>query len=137
MAAPIGNKYTQEWTLENALPRFEDALIFAENDDECLCLQDAIFQTGIPGRTFYYLCANQEVLQTIKNDIMDQIVRRVNRLALKDLAPAAPAIWRMKQLGEKDEQHVNSNVTSKNEITVMDEETKKAVEDMRKKFEEE
>ena len=32
---------------------------------------------------------------------------------------------------------VNSNVVSKNEITVMDEETKKAVEDMRKKFEEE
>jgi len=137
MPAPQGNKYAQEWNLENALPRFEDALKYATDDPDCLCLQDAIFETGIPSRTFYYLCANQEVLQTIKEDIMDHIVSRVNRLAIKDQAPAAPAIWRMKQLGEKDEQHVNSNITAKNEITVIDPETAKAIEEMRRKFEEE
>jgi hypothetical protein len=48
MAAEKGNKYAQEWTLENALPRFEDALKYAKESDECLCLQDAIAQNGIP-----------------------------------------------------------------------------------------
>lgn len=137
MGFEFKNKYAQEWTLENALPRFEDALKYAKVDDDCLCLQDAIFKTGIPSRTFYYLAQNHDVLQTIKQDIHDIIVSRVNRLALKDQAPAAPAIWRMKQLGEKDEQTVNSNVASKQEITVTTPDAAKALEDLKNKFDNE
>lgn len=137
MPFEIGNKYAQEWTLENALPRFEDAYKFAYEDSSCLCLQDAIMQTGIPSRTFYQLAKNHDVLQTIKEDIHDVIISRVNRLALDKIAPvpASPAIWRMKQLGERDEQHINQNIAAKSEITVADKETLKAVEDLKAKFE--
>jgi sulfur transfer complex TusBCD TusB component (DsrH family) len=107
MPAQKGNRYAQEWNLENALPRFEDALKFSEEDDKCLCIQDAIFITGIPSRTFYYLAENHEVLQIIKEDIASNIIRRVNKNSLKGEYRDAPAIWRMKQLGEKDESHLD------------------------------
>ena len=118
MAAPKGNKYTQEWTLENAQPRFEDALKYAMENDECLCLQDAIFQTGIPVSTFKYLVANQKVLASIKEEIMSAIIIRVNKRAIKNEAPAAAAIWRMKQLGEIDEQHVNQTGNTQPPINI-------------------
>ena len=136
-----GNKYAQEWTLENSLPRFEDALKDAEENEDCLCIQDAISVTGIPSRTFYYLAENHSVLQTIKQDIMSQIIRRINRNSLdKNMpSPAAPSIWRMKQLGEKDQQYMESKITetSKQTITVQDKETAKLIDDLIKDFDSE
>jgi hypothetical protein len=139
MAAPKGNKYAQEWTFENALPRFEDALKYAREDNTCLCLQDAIIQSGIPSRTFYYLVDNHEVLQNIKQDMNDVIISRINRLAL-DVhvpCPASPAIWRMKQLGERDEQHIVQTGTMKQEVSVTSKEAQKEVDNLIKKFESE
>jgi hypothetical protein len=137
MSAPIGNKYAQEWTLENALPRFEDALKFAETDDTCLCLQDAIYSTCIPYTTFYYLCDTQEVLNCIKKNIHDAVIRRINRLALDKVSavPAAPAIWRMKQLGERDEVHQTVTSDNKTSIAVTSKETEKQIGKLIKKFE--
>lgn len=132
-----GNKLAQEWTLENALPRFEDALEYAETNDECLCLQDAIYYSAIPYTTFYYLSDNHDVLNDIKKQMNQAVIRRVNRLAMKDIAPASAAIWRMKQLGERDEQHINQNVTGKQEITVTDKQTAEEVERLKEKFENE
>jgi NAD(P)H-dependent flavin oxidoreductase YrpB (nitropropane dioxygenase family) len=139
MAASNENKYAQEWTEENAQPRFIDALKFAQKNDTCLCLQDAIIESGIPSRTFYYLSNNHEVLQTIKQDIHDVIVSRVNRLALDRVSacPAAPAIWRMKQLGEKDETTVTTKGSVTNKIIVSDAETEAAIQEMKDKFDKE
>jgi len=105
-----GHKYSEVYNLENALPRFEDALKFATENEDCLCLQDAKYKTAIPSRTFDHLVDTHDILRSIKQDIMEQIVRRVNRLAMKDQAPAAPAIWRMKQLGEKDQQFIDQSL---------------------------
>ena len=131
----------QVWTLENATPRFEDALKFAKEDSTCLCLQDAIMQTGIPSRTFYELSNTHDYLQIIKEDVHAAIISRINRLALKqkDAVPAAPAIWRMKQLGEKDQQYIEQDqtVSMKQEIIVADQETKKETEKLLKKFQDE
>ena len=137
MAAPKGNKYAQEWTLENALPRFKDALEFAETDNTCLCLQDAIYFSGIPYTTFYYLAENQEVLNSIKQQIMQAVIRRINRLALDRITPcpASPAIWRMKQLGERDEQHINTTGSTKTEIIVTSKDAQKEIDNMIEKFE--
>lgn len=137
MAFEKGNKYSQEWTLENALPRFVDALEYSRSSDDCLCLQDAIAQTGIPYSTFDYLANNHDVLRLIKESIKNEVIRRVNRLAINDLAPASPAIWRMKQLGERDEQHINQTGTTKTEITVNSKEAQKEVDDLIQKFESE
>lgn len=139
MAFEIGNKYAQQWNLENAKPRFEDALKYAVENDDCLCLQDAIFQTGIPSRTFYYLADNEPVLQIIKDDIHEAIIRRVNCLALRDHAPASPAIWRMKQLGEKDQQFIDQHNTGtiNQNISVTSKEDIEEIENLKDKFENE
>lgn len=137
MAAPIKNKYAQEWTLENAQPRFEDALKFAQEDENCLCLQDAIIHSGIPNRTFYYLADTQEVLRTIKQDIHDVIISRINRLALRDQAPASPAIFRMKNLGEIDEQHVVNSGSMRQVVEVTSKEAAKQLEDLKDRFDKE
>jgi len=107
MGAPKGNKYNQVWTLENALPRFEDALNYAIESEDCLCMQDAVLKTGIPTTTFYYLVDNHKVLKSIKQDINNHIISRVNKYVLRNKFASSPAIWRMKQLGERDEQSIN------------------------------
>lgn len=137
MAFEKGNKANQEWTLENALPRFKDALKYATEDEECLCMQDAVFITGIPTTTFYYLIDNHDELKSIKQDINDQIIRRINKHALQNKFASSPAIWRMKQLGERDEQHINTNQTSKTEITVTSKEAQKELDNLIEKFEKE
>lgn len=133
----IGNRYAQEWTLENALPRFEDALKYAEDDDACLCLQDAIAQTGIPSRSFYELAKNHPVLQSIKQDIAEQIIRRVNRFSLDRISPspASPAIWRMKQLGEKDQQYVEQVTKNDTKIVVSSDEAAEEIKKLKERFE--
>lgn len=68
---------------------------------------------------------------------MEAVIRRVNRLAMRDLAPASPAIWRMKQLGEKDEQHVHTSGSTKQEIIVTSKETAKEIEKLKEKFDSE
>lgn len=138
MAAKEGNNYAQEWTLENAIPRFEDALKRSEHDD-CLCLQDAIKESGIPRSTFYQLAKDQKVLDNIKEQINDNIIIRVNKLALDKMypVPASPAIWRMKQLGERDEQHISTTGTMQQKIVVADKETAKEIEKLKERFENE
>ena len=137
MAFEKGNKYNQEWTLENAMPRFEDALKYAQENEDCLCMQDAVAQTGIPSTTFYYLVENHVELKSIKQDINDEIIRRVNKKALDQTFAASPAIWRMKQLGERDEQHISTTGTQRQEIIVQDKNTIKELENLKQKFEEE
>ena len=140
MAAEINNKYAQEWTLENATPRFQDALEFAETDPTCLCLQDAIYFSAIPYTTFYQLAKDHNDLNSIKENIHAAIIRRINKNALKSVlpAPSAASIWRMKQLGEKDQQFIdNTNRNANLNITVQSDEDKKLVDDLKKKFEDE
>lgn len=128
--APIGNKYAQQWTLENATPRFDDALKYATENEDCLCMQDAVYQTGIPSVTFYYLVENHTVLKLLKQEILNQIVIRINRLAIRNSAPAAAAIWRMKQLGERDEQHVQQTNNTTHNITAATKEQAKKINDL-------
>jgi hypothetical protein len=108
MAAPKGNNYASEWTLENALPRFEDALNFTLDDEKnCLCLQEAIMYSGIPSSTFYYLSDNHKVLETIKKKMNDAIIIRVNRGAITGKYKETASIFRMKQLGERDKMEID------------------------------
>lgn len=139
MASEIGNRYAQQWTEENALPRFEDALKYATEDDDCLCMQDAVAQTGIPITTFYYLVENHKVLKSIKDDIAAQIVRRVNKGAIRDQMAASPAIWRMKQLGERDQQYLEQSGTTtvNTTITVAGEGAKEKIDELINKFNQE
>lgn len=141
MAFEKGNKAAQEWSLENATERFEDSLEFAEEDEKCLSLQDAIYYSGIPYSTFDYLADTHTVLGTIKNNIRQAIIRRINRNALdkNEASPAAASIWRMKQLGEKDQQYIEqeTNVKQKSEIIVATKEEAEIAKKLIDKFENE
>lgn len=137
MSFQKGHKINQEWTLENAGPRFQDALQYAEKNENCLCLQDAIYYSAIPYTTFYYLADNHDMLNSLKSDIMNAIIRRINRLALTNRAAAAAAIWRMKQLGEIDMQNINQFNSSNINIEVNDEKTKNEIDKLMYNFENE
>ena len=102
MLFQIGNRYSKVWEHDEALSMFIKALEFAETDDNCLCIQDAIRHIGMPHSTFYYLCKLHSDLDNIKEDINSAVICRINKGTLNsDYNPTA-GIWRMKQLGEKD-----------------------------------
>ena len=111
MPAQKGNKYAQKYTLDEAMELFIIGLEYAESNDNCLSLADAIKQTTIPYSTYDYLAEKHEVLGYIKNDTKTEVTRRINKHALKGEFNATSSIWRMKQLGEKDKTEVqNTNV---------------------------
>ena len=117
MAAAEGNQYTRKYTLESALPLFEKALSYAIESNDCLCVQDAVAQSGIAHTTFYDLCKQFNVLNDIKKNINENVIMRINRGGLKgDFNPTA-SIWRMKQLGEKDKTEVANTVTNITPLT--------------------
>ena len=106
MPAPEGNQYGRKYSKEEAIELFENALYYAINSDDCLCVQDAVAESGIAHTTFYDLCKQFKELNDIKKNINENVIRRINRGGLKgDFNPTA-SIWRMKQLGETDKTEV-------------------------------
>ena len=112
MAAPIGNKHNEKYTLEKELPIFEK-LIERAKEGEFLCIQEAVMLSPYSRQAFYYLCEKFIDLDTIKKELNDIIISIVNRKALTNQMNSTASIWRMKQLGEKDQQYQDH--TSKGE----------------------
>ena len=104
MAAPEGNKYNEKYTLEKEKPIFEDIIERAKKG-EFLSIQEAVMNAPYTRQIFYYLCDRFEDLDSIKEELNDVIVAIVNRNALEGTYNATASIWRMKQLGERDEKH--------------------------------
>ncbi len=102
MAAEQGNKYAEKYEENTARKLFMKGLQYAKSNDDCLSIQDVIIHIDISHSTFYNLCEKFEVLDNIKKDMNDAVIARVNRNALKNKYNSTAAIWRMKQLGEKD-----------------------------------
>jgi len=98
-----GNRDAEKWDIQTAEDLFNKALDFALTDDECLCVEDAIYHSGIPFSTFYDLAKKNTVLESIKKDINRAILRRVNKKGLNGEFNPAMSIWRLKQLGEVDQ----------------------------------
>lgn len=96
-------------TLESALPVFENLL------DKCikgeyLSIQACQINSGFGHSVFYDLIDQYPELEDIKKQMNDAIIMNVNEQALKFKFAPAVAIWRMKNLGEKDKQEVDMNV---------------------------
>jgi hypothetical protein len=107
MAAPPNNKYNQKYTEEEVREIFIKAQENAENDPEILCLEDAIFSTGMPYSTYYWYSAKSEDLEQIKNDTKKAIIRRINSGTLLNRMNATAGIWRSKMLGESETQNIS------------------------------
>jgi len=109
----IGNKAAEKWTEENAHHILKEMRKVAQEDNDCLSLQDAIHAVGLYSTGLNYLIEKFPVFENTKKDIENLILARINKQALKNQFNAASSIWRMKQLGEKEksEQDINLNGT--------------------------
>ena len=79
----------------------------AKVDDNILCFQDACQSINWRVSKIDYWIKKIPKLSMYKKDVQDTILSRINKKALLGQHVPAPAIWRMKQLGEKDEQKIN------------------------------
>ena len=108
-----GNRDAEKWSLESAEDVFLTALDFAQENDECLCVEDAIHHTKMPYSTFYDLAKKHSVLDSIKTDIKRAVLRRINKGGLLAEFNPAMSIWRLKQLGEHDVQKTDVTTNGK------------------------
>ncbi len=108
-----GNNAHEKWSIEDAKELFLKALKYANDDDDCLCIQDAIYYIKLPSSTFYNLIKRFSELEYIKKDIDLAVIRKINKGGLKGKFNPALSIWRMKQLGEKDEQKTDITTNGK------------------------
>lgn len=114
----IGNKAAEKWTEEEARNIFIQMLENTADDIDILSLQDAILSVNLYSSSLNYLIEKFPVFESIKNDIGDVIIARINRGGLKGDFNPTIVVWRSKQLGERDTQYqnVNSEVTQTNII---------------------
>lgn len=88
------------------------------NDSNILSFQDACFSVGWRPSKIAYWTKKLHVFELFKGDIQDAIISRINKGALKTDFNATASIWRMKQLGEKDQQYQNVDANVKETIIV-------------------
>lgn len=99
-----GNQAAATWTEEAAVNMLLSMCEFAMHDDDVLCFTDACIKVGYRPSHVGYLVNRFPVLEDLKKDVQNYIASRINKGALTGRYVATPAIWRMKQLGEKDQQ---------------------------------
>lgn len=109
----------------------------ALHNETVLSFQDACFSVGWRPSKIAYWTSTYHVFELFKKDIQDAIIARVNKKALTNEFNATASIWRQKQLGERDEQHINTTGSTKTEITVSSPEAQEELNGLIRKFEEE
>jgi len=133
-----GHQWACKRTAEEWLSIFEEMREYLEDQkNEIYSIQDVFTYFRIPHDVFYSKIKGSEEIASIKNDIVAMIISRINKGALLGTYAPSPAIFRLKQLGERDEQHINTTANTKQEITVVSKEAQKAIDEMIKKFEDE
>lgn len=103
----IGNKAALKWTEEEVRALFERMLLNARNNDDILCIQDAIMSVDLYMSSVNYLVEKFPVFESLKADINNVIISRINKGALTGQFNPTASIWRMKQSGEKDSSDIN------------------------------
>lgn len=99
-----GHTQSLKYTEEEAVEKFEEVLVQAKKKD-CLSIQEAIINSSLPYSSFYYLLDKFPNLESIKKEIEIHVLARINKGSLTGEYNPTAGIWRMKQLGEKDEKH--------------------------------
>lgn len=87
--------------------KFKEMLENAQNDASIRCFEDACYSIGWRDSKVAYWTTKLAVFENLKKDIQAAIRRRINNGALAGDYPPAPAIWRLKMLGETESSEVN------------------------------
>jgi len=124
----IGNEDAKKWDEEAVKKIFIQMLENTANDEKILSLQDSILSVDLYSSSINYLVDKYPVFESIKKDIADVIIARINNKALNNEFNATASIWRFKQLGEKDEKVVD-NKSSDGTMS-----PNSSIEDIRKAF---
>ena len=98
----LNNKAAEKWTEDEVFALLEQMYLNANSDNEILCFSDACNSVGYRDSHIDYFIKKFPVFEAHKKDIQCRIVSRVNKGALTNKMNATAAIWRSKQLGEKD-----------------------------------
>lgn len=93
------------------LRKFSEIIKNAKQSEDILCFQDACLSIGWRSSKVEYWTKKIPVFENLKKDIQDIIISRINKNALNNKFNATASIWRMKQLGEKDKQEIESRNT--------------------------
>jgi hypothetical protein len=119
MAAPLGNKFGERCP-NVVLRKLAQMYNNAKNDNNVLSFQDACFSVGWRPSKIAYWTSKLKAFELFKKDIQDAIISRINKNALVGDFNATASIWRMKQLGETDQQTVNQTIDMKVETTTIE-----------------
>jgi len=103
----IGNKAAEKWTEEEVYKLFEEMYVNVSEDDEILCFSDACLSVGYRDSHVDYFITKFPVFEIHKKDVKKRIVSRINKEALQNNYNPTASIWRMKQLGERDEKYID------------------------------
>jgi hypothetical protein len=103
----IGNKDAEKWTVENAYDLFEEMFLNSEEDNNILCFNDACKSVEFRHSHIEYIIKKFPVFEDYKKDIQETIISRINKEALTNNFNSTASIWRMKQLGERDNKEVD------------------------------
>ena len=104
-----GSSLNQKYDKEEVFAIFE-RLAKACIEGEYLSLQECQMNSGMRPRSFYVYAEKYPELEDLKRQMNDGIIANVNRMGLEGKFNPTAAIWRMKNLGEKDRQEVDMNV---------------------------
>lgn len=115
---PNQKNWTNKKQPDVVFRKFKEMLENAKNDPEILCFQDACASIGWRDSKVDYWVKKIPTFETLKRDIQNAIIRRVNKGALKGNFNATSAIWREKQLGETDVQQIEQNVKIEKPLTI-------------------
>lgn len=114
----IGNKAAKK-NPRIIIRKMLEMLEKANSDNTILCFQDACYAANVRNTKIDYWAEKNAVFGKLKKEIQNSIIRRINSNALKGERAGGYAgtasIWRMKQLGEKDQL---ANTDTKVNLTV-------------------
>ena len=104
-----GSKLNQKHSKAEILKIFEQLVVDCV-EGEYLCVQECQVRSGLPRRTFYAYAEKYPELEDLKMTMNDAIIANINRQGLMNKMNPAMAIWRMKNLGERDKSEVDVQV---------------------------
>lgn len=104
-----GSKIAQKYDMDEVTKTFE-MLVERCKDGEFLSIQECTMHSNMNPRTFRYYCKQYPKLNELKEAMNDYIIANVNRMALSGKFNPASAIFRMKQLGEKDNNNIEVEI---------------------------